>query len=319
LTVSPARPSGATASRFLPLAACVLAVTLLTGCAGVSRTELNSLGAEITPAAINFNELNDYGRRAKAAYGAEAQIRASYPKTVRVAEPGNTKVRYFLEQDDPAKIQHITIRGTANKRNLKEDIEARVLIDPQSGLPVHQGFEQDARAVYADVKPLLQKGYATRISGHSLGGAVAVLVAIYATADGHTVERIVTFGQPRFTTTEGVARLQSLPLTRVVDENDIIPMLPPGGGNKAQGPYDHVGPEVILLEGPRYVYLPDHVASRLAVGELSRNIGIADLNDHKMDNYLKRLAGKSKGAVEVPYNEREKYVAKKPAKQAAAE
>jgi hypothetical protein len=287
----------------------------------VSQQQLNTLGAEITPAAINFNELTDYGRRAKAAYAPEAQIRASYPKTVRVGEPGNTRVRYFLEQDKGAKIQYVTIRGTANKVNLREDMEARVRIDPESGLPVHQGFDDDARAVYADLKPYLQKGYRTRVAGHSLGGAVAVLVAIYASADGHTVEKIVTFGQPRFTTKEGVAQLgSSLPLTRVVDENDIIPMLPPGGGNKAQGAYDHVGPEVILLEGPHYVYLPIHNAERLAVGELARNLAIADLQDHKMDNYLRRLADKSKGAVEVPYDQREKYVKKRPPlKQAAAE
>ena len=100
---------------------------------------------------------------------------------------------------------------------------------------------------------------------------------------------------------------------RVVDENDVIPMLPPGIANKAHGPYDHAGPEVILLEGPRYVYLTQHDASRLAVGEFWRSMGVADLPDHKMDNYLKRLSSKTKRAVEVAYNQREKYTAKPPA------
>ena len=319
MTALTARPSGSIVTQMRTLAAMVLSASLLTACAGISRQEVNSLGSEITPAAINFNELTDYGRRAKAVYGPEPQINAAYPKTVRIAEPGTNKVRYFLERDESARVQYLTIRGTANKRNLKEDMEANLRIDPESGLPVHRGFDADARAVYADVKPHLRKGYQTRIAGHSLGGAVASLVAIYAIADGYKVEKIVTFGQPRFTTQEGVARLGSLPLMRVVDENDIIPMLPPGGGNKAQGHYDQVGPEVILLEGPRYVYLPGHAADRLAVGELWRNAGLADLQDHKMDNYLKRLAEKSKGAIEVAYDEREKYVAKRPAKQAAAE
>ena len=316
----PTAPSGPTAVRFRGISAALIAVSLLTACASVSRTQLNTLGSEITPAAINFNELTDYGRRAKAAYAPEAQIMASYPKTVRVAEPGNTKVRYFLEQDKAAKTQYITVRGTANKVNLHEDMDAKVRIDPKSGLPVHEGFDNDARAVYADLKPYLQKGYTTRVAGHSLGGAVAALVAIYAKADGYTVEKIVTFGQPRFTTKEGVAQLSSLPLTRVVDENDIIPMLPPGGGNKAEGAYDQVGPEIILLDGPHYVYLPNHIADRLAVGELWRDLAIADLQDHKMDNYLRRLADKSKGAVEVAYDQREKYVKKRPPlKQAAVE
>jgi hypothetical protein len=65
---------------------------------------------------------------------------------------------------------------------------------------------------------------------------VASLVAIYAIADGYKVEKIVTFGQPRLTTQEGVARLGSLPLMRVVDENDIIPTLPPGSSVSGVGP-----------------------------------------------------------------------------------
>jgi hypothetical protein len=53
------------------------------------------------------------------------------------------------------------------------------------------------------------------------------------------------------------------------------------------------------------------------VGEFWRSIGIADLPDHKMDNYLRRLSSKTKQAVEVAYNQREKYTARPPAKTAA--
>jgi hypothetical protein len=94
----------------------------------------------------------------------------------------------------------------------------------------------------------------------------------------------------------------------VVDENDMVPALPP------EKRYDHVGPELILLEGPRYVFLPSYNASRISVGEFWRTIAISDLRDHHMDNYLKRLSTKLKGAVEVPYNQREQYVARKPQK-----
>jgi hypothetical protein len=295
------------------LAGALILVVTLTGCAGVSRQELNSLGSTITPASIDFAELSGYGYRARAAYRTEPEIRKAYPRTTRVAEAGQTSVRYFLEQDDAKKLQYISVRGTANKKNLHEDMEARIRADRRIDIPVHAGFDADAQAVYADVKPFLKKGYTTFITGHSLGGAVASLIAIYAMEDGYRVAKVVTFGQPRFTTTQGVARLGFLPLTRVVDENDVIPMLPPGG-SKAHGPYDQVGPEVILLEGPRYVYLTGHDASRLAVGELWRNIGIADLPDHKMDNYLKRLSSKTKQTVEVAYNQREKYTTKPPAK-----
>ena len=81
--------------------------------------------------------------------------------------------------------------------------------------------------------------------------------------------------------------------------------------NRLHGVYEHVGPEIILLEGPRYVFLPEHDADRLSVGDLWRDIRIADLADHHMDNYVRRLGAKAKGAVAVSYNDREAYVAPK--------
>lgn len=302
------------------MAGALAAVLTLTACAGISRQELDTLGSRITAVQIDFAELSDYGYRARAAYRSEQEIRKAYPGTTRIAEPGRTGVRYFLEQDDARKVQYIAVRGTANKKNLQEGFEASLRVDPRIGIPVHAGFDDDAQAIYADVKPYLKKGYATHVTGHSLGGAVGSIIALNAIADGHDVTKVVTFGQPRFTTVEGVKQLGFLPLLRVVDENDVVPMLPPSVATKAHGPYDHAGAEVILLEGPRYVYLNQHDASRLSVGDFWRSLGVADLADHKMDNYLKRLSSKMKGAEEVAYNEREKYAARpaRPPARAAA-
>lgn len=286
---------------------------VLSGCAGISKQELNSLGSTLVPKDVDFDELHAYALRAKAAYGTEAAIRASYPKTVRVAQPGNSEVLYFLERDDAARTQRIAVRGTANRKNLSEDTDFRVRDDRQIAIPVHEGFDKDAQAIHGDVGPYLKKGYRTYVTGHSLGGAVAAILAIYLIEDKQGVERVITFGQPRFTTAKGVDKLQSLPLTRVVDENDVIPLLPPATTlDKAHGPYEHVGPEIILLEGPRYVYLPGHDANRIAIGEFWRSAGVADLKDHKIDKYIARIAAKRAGAQQVAYNEREKYVAKKP-------
>ena len=293
------------------IAAGLLCLSLLTACDNVSRQELQSLGSKLTREDINFANLEIYAGRSKVAYGTEAAIRQSYPKTVRIASPDGTDVRYFLERDDAAKRQYLSIRGTANNKNLTEDFEFSVRDDRKTDIPVHAGFDSDARAIYADAKPFLMKGYRTHITGHSLGGAVAAIIGIYAIEDGYRVDRIVTFGQPRFTTAAGVSRLGFLPLTRVVDENDVIPMLPPALGNqKSYGPYEHVGPEVILLEGPSYVYLTSHDANRIDIGEFWRSIAIADLKDHKIDKYMKRIADKTPGAVQVTYSQREKYVAR---------
>ena len=88
-------------------------------------------------------------------------------------------------------------------------------------------------------------------------------------------------------------------------------MLPPATKAQAKyGPYERVGQEIILLEGLRYVYLSSHDANRIAIGEFWRSMAFADLADHKMSNYLRRLAAKTNGAVLAPYDQREQYVAR---------
>ena len=118
------------------------------------------------------------------------------------------------------------MRGTADQKNFSEDLDITVRTDRQIDIPVDAGFDRAARAIYSDARPYLKRNYKTYVTGHSLGGAVAALVTIYAIEDGFMVERVITFGQPRFTTAAGVQRLR-LPLIRVIDENDIVPMLPP--------------------------------------------------------------------------------------------
>ena len=246
-----------------------------------------------------------------AAYAAKSVIRSKYPSTVRINSPAQTDVRYFLERNDKTHTQFISVRGTANNENFSEDLEIAVREDRKANIPVHSGFDLAARAIYQDVRPFLKPGYQTYVTGHSLGGAVAAILTIYLIEDGVPVVRVVTFGQPRFTTAEGVKRLSFLPLARVVDENDIVPMVPPATATDPRfGPYEHAGPEVILLEGRDIVYLPTHDASRISLGEFWRSLSFADLEDHKMKKYLKRIADKTKGVIEVPYNKREEFVSR---------
>lgn len=290
-----------------------LSLALVAACSSLPRQELDSLGSQVSTQKVDFNALDVDAKRARAAYQPPAQIKAAYPKTVRVATPAKQDVQYFIERDDKAKVQYLVVRGSANDINMKEDFAARVRKDRQIRIPVHTGFDDDAKAIWTDAQPFLKKDYQTKLVGHSLGGAVAVILGIYAIEDGYKVQTIHTYGQPRFTTKDGAAQLSYLPLLRVVDENDIVPLLPPG----ILQPYAHVGPEVILLEGPDYVYLDNPAAEALSKGELGRDLGVADLKDHKMQNYLKRLEAKLNGARAVAYNNREKYIPKKTQKVAA--
>jgi len=308
----PSHPAGAMLGRRLGVGAVLVAVSLLlSACSGTSGLDLSVLGAKTDRAHVHFPTLVSDAERSKLAYASEGAIRAKYPQVVRVATPGDTDVQYFLERDDKARIQRITIRGTVDRTNITEDFDAKVRLDPRAQIPLHEGFDRVAKTIYADARPYLKPGYKTYLTGHSLGGAAVAVLAITMRDDGHTVERVATFGQPRVTTTEGTDRLGTLPLIRVVDENDVVPMIPPDGiASGSTGPFAHGGPELILLDGERYVYLDKHDAKRLATHDLWRSLSRANLADHDIDRYIGRLRAKQKAAVQVPYNERERYVSR---------
>jgi hypothetical protein len=90
---------------------------------------------------------------------------------------------------------------------------------------VHRGFAAVARAFVNDIRQLYQPGQRLVLAGHSLGGALATLVA-YALADLQPV--VYTYGQPRV----GDRRLSAdidhkiRRYYRFVHTNDIVPCLP---------------------------------------------------------------------------------------------
>jgi len=44
---------------------------------------------------------------------------------------------------------------------------------------LHRGFANASRDMYPLIVPHLRAGYRTRLSGHSLGGAIAVVTGLY--------------------------------------------------------------------------------------------------------------------------------------------
>jgi predicted lipase len=242
-------------------------------------------------------------------YKTKAQIKKSFPKTVRVAEVADTEVQYFLELHPDENRQIITVRGTANLANVKEDAEYIPSKNKKLGIYVHSGFDDDATKLYADVLPHLNKEHKVTVTGHSLGAAIATLLMMYLHEDGFDVERSINFGQPKVTNKKGVKRYEFLPLTRVVDENDVVPLVPPITLlDSIHGVYEHLGEEFILLEDAYYVYLEKHNATRKSIGSFWKNIGHESISEHYMTNYLKNIQSKKSDAVQVPYNQREEYI-----------
>jgi pimeloyl-ACP methyl ester carboxylesterase len=293
-------------ARLVVLLACCLVV--LSGCAGgLSQTFKQSLSV-VVPEKVNFAELEYYAKRSSAAYDPVSQIRADFPLTTRAVTVTSVDVRYFIETDLANGTQTLSVRGTAAKPNVWEDVETALVPDNLLGIRLHRGFQRDAKAIFDDATPHLRKDLGLRITGHSLGGAVAAVLAEYYAREGYKVERLVTFGQPRIDTKmtpEDKAGLLAV-TTRVVNDLDVVPMIPPYTEIR---PYQHFSAEVILMPGPDYVYLDNHDADRLSIGDFWRNLTDFSAKDHHMDGYLANIKGKvANGAKQVPYLFKQKKV-----------
>ncbi|MGA9436528.1 MAG: lipase family protein [Roseobacter sp.] len=270
----------------------------LSGCAGGLSQNFRQSLSVVSPTKIDFVELEYYAERSKSAYDPISDIRKAYPLVTRAVTIESIDVLYFVEQDKPNQTQTISIRGTAAKPNVWEDFEISLIPDSILGISVHRGFQRDATAIYDDVIPHLRKDWPIRITGHSLGGAIAGLLAAYFEKQGYTVERIVTFGQPKIATKLPEDFVLQVG-TRVVNNLDVVPMVPPYTPGRQ---YQHFGSEVILRDGPDYVYLDGHDADRLSVGDFWRNITDFSAKDHHMDGYLSNIQGKvANGSKQVPY------------------
>lgn len=270
----------------------VLVTTVLLGAA--SCTSAGDRGEEQGEApSVAFDEVSWFAERALAAYQGEAYIRARFPNTTRVAVVEGADVQYFLERDEGSRRQTISIRGTANVENIVRDVEYVLAKDGALGIYAHRGFDLDARRVHQDLLPHLSRDYAVQVTGHSMGAAIAALLMIYLHEDGFTLASSMTFGQPKITNRQGVKRYGFLPLLRVVNEEDVIPLLPPTNlVHPVHGTYEHIGPELILEAGKGYAYLPEHDAERKSVGSLWRNLGRERVKDHAMVRYLENITAK---------------------------
>jgi hypothetical protein len=164
-------------------------------------------------------------------------------------------------------------------------------------VPLHKGFAGSALQVYQFAKPLLKSDYETRITGHSLGGAVAVIVLMLLKEDGFKLGPAITFGQPMVTNRAGVQKYRTLPLLRFVNDKDPVPWLPPLEVFAAldEGPFQHFGPEVVLQDGPNYRYFSDPQGQRMPVLSFwnnLKNVSLQDVPEHFMSTYLTRIRQK---------------------------
>ncbi len=214
--------------------------------------------------------------------------------------PGSN-VSYFLSRSQGA--QTLSIRGTANLENALVDLNLSLRDDKTLNIKLHQGFASAAIAVYNDVQPFLDLNEPIYITGHSLGGAIAVILGMYLSLEDAQISQIVTFGQPKVTNVTGANEFSQLPLIRVVNQSDIVPLVPPISPMQIKDLdiFWHMGSEIIL-NGSNEFSITSGIKSALRATKFTTSIpNQANLIAHKMDTYLTHISQLRKGAVEVPY------------------
>lgn len=216
--------------------------------------------------------------------------------------PGDTSPsRYMFIKDHAAGTQSIFMSGTNSETLWAFDFDTVSVWEPDFSSPVHRGFNNAALTVLDDVLPRLEIDYPVTLTGYSLGGAMAALLAQYLALNGYPIADVLTFGQPKITNAEAAPNFTNLPILRFVNRRDPVPHMPPNDLSPGDT-FDHFGPEVILYDGPYYSYLDsnDPTYGRSTDGSLMAILGGGDFNEHGV-LYLQRLETKLADAVQIPY------------------
>jgi triacylglycerol lipase len=274
------------------------------------------------PHDVNFSEVDGFAVLAEAIYENESAIRATCARagyaTVVVKSFPDRDTRYFLATDTATHRHVISIQGTANIKNALLDLEYDKTKDPLIGIHLHHGFHAAAQSLYTDaVLRMNKKTDTVSLTGHSLGGAEAVILAMYLKTEGWKVSRVVTFGQPKVTDADGAKRFRDLPVLRVVNVNDPVPLVPPLEVKYFKKPYTHLGVEVTLLDGPYYSYLEegnngDPLGLSFWESLKSKDQVKENVPQHAMALYRSTILPKIQASQEVPYADRMDYFQIKP-------
>jgi triacylglycerol lipase len=252
---------------------------------------------------LDWKEIDWTARLSNQAYYSDSALHVLFPGySIWTQELPQVHGRIVLLTDHARGIQWIAPRGTWNAENVLLDVEFSHVRDRKLPVVLHHGFESVAIAAYDAVKPKLKRDYTLNFTGHSLGGAAALIMMAYLSADGYQIGHAVTYGQPKITDADGIKWFNRFRVRRVVDCHDPIPLTPPMKLFRyLDHPFRHFGEELILLDGPDVVLLPEHDAERMDVTAFWENFPRVNVKDHLMDNYIARIGPKLAGARHLPY------------------
>ncbi len=133
----------------------------------------------------------------------------------------------FLAKRDSDNMAVLAFRGTEKEdpRDIITDLDARFYKDEKQ-VKIHDGFFRAFKCVENDVKNAVEnlKDYSLYLTGHSLGGALALIATRALNSDN--LAACYTFGSPKVGNEEFDDDIK-LPIYRIVNAFDIVPFNPP--------------------------------------------------------------------------------------------
>lgn len=152
---------------------------------------------------------------------------------------GSTDTQAFITHHDELIL--ISVRGTYELIADGRDADAFQVPFEDAGSKVHRGFYKAAQKAYDFVVKYLERFYAGQkllICGHSLGGAVALLLSemLRRRPEGYNIQ-LYTYGAPRAGDAHFTLGAKDLVHHRMVAHNDPVPSVPGTWMNTKAGVY----------------------------------------------------------------------------------
>ncbi|MAO56708.1 MAG: hypothetical protein CMM61_13570 [Rhodospirillaceae bacterium] len=211
------------------------------------------------------------------------------------------------------RFQVLAFRGTeiTSPKDILTDLRfAQTPMKTDVGGKVHSGFLAATEAVIGDVSKALTPGKPIYLTGHSLGGALAVIAAAILAGPFNMRARlivgVVTYGCPRVGNcafVHGLTALAGIPLDRVTNTADIVPWLPLLVLRyRHKGMHHHLTASGRLLFNPGFWRSFASLVMALVPGLLHakswrHRLPVRLFTDHEMDRYVDKLTVATNPAV----------------------
>lgn len=265
---------------------------------------------------VDWNNIRWFAVLASYAYKSDNDTIKNKYKNYTVYINEINDIKYVVLIDDVKREQYISIRGTSNSHNALQDIKFFKDKSYRLNIDLHTGFHRTAEMISDDLVSRLDKTYTTWVTGHSLGGAEAIIVSWYLDYSGHTIAECITFGQPKVTDSHGIRKMRGkIKLTRVVNETDVVSLVPPAGTHMNR--YAHLGDMIKLLDDGKYCYLTEPDSLNFGVNSFwlwSARESFSfyqmgkELPDHYMTNYIDNIDKIIDDGEEVLWKDRLQYI-----------